>query len=477
MRSRSSLWWTALLAPLALLCSGCGSPGGPPSAAASEAPQPARVQAASADTSSSGALLLAAVVRSAEPVRVRSQVDGLVVQVLVREGDAVQAGDLLAELENAELVHLVAQAQGRLDDARARAETAAADARISALDRTTSVSESEIDYRSADIGVDIARYEGVRIVENDQAKNMAFSQTDVERSQSNLDRSLSWLKQAELRHEATQARGALIALSLAKTDRERERIEELQSKSFASTSAVEAAQLAYANARSRSEEYEKDLAGRAADVKAASDQIASSRRVLAIWEEALGHGLTSFDGMSDSREAILTRSEHSMARTGVRLEANREGLTLEAEKSGHIVGAAAAAVRAAEAALHAAEQQVAWLRIVAPSDGTVTGLSIAPGELVRSGKTALDPGRPLLTVAGGDGRVAHARVDAARLGLVVPDASVRVIPSGDWGSPVSGKVVAVAESEDDAGIYVVTVALRSGADSAPLGSVVQIEFP
>ncbi|MBT3266095.1 HlyD family efflux transporter periplasmic adaptor subunit [Candidatus Poribacteria bacterium] len=409
-------------------------------------------------------------------MRVRSQVDGVVTQVLVTEGQVVRAGEPLALLANPELVHLAEQAEERLQDARARERVAAADAEISALDRTTSVSESELDYRAADIGVDISTAEGVRIVENDQAKNMAFSRTDVERSRSDLDRSLNWLKQAELRYAATQARGAAIALNLAKTERERERMEELQSKSFASTSSVEAAQLSHANAMTRSEEYKTDLAGREADMKAAADRVASARKILAIWQDALGHGMTSFDGMSESRESIVTRSEQMMARTGVRLEANRTGVDLQAEKSGHIVQAAAAGVRAAEAALRAAEQQVAWLRIVAPSEGVVTGLSIASGELVRSAKTALDPGPPLLTLAAHERLVARARVDGAQLARVAPGAPVLVASSSDASNSVSGEVMGVAASDGHAGAYVVTVSLPEAADGMPLGSVVQIEF-
>ncbi len=481
MRASSSLLCSpvlaALLVPLVVLCSACGDAGGGAASAAESSSAVAAVQAAPTGSPSSGTLRLAGVVESAEPVRIRSQVDGTVARVAALEGAEVQAGDLLLVLENPELVHLVGQAEAILADARARAEEVGAEAEMSAVQRAASLRDSEIDYESSVVGAEISRYEGVRILENDQAKNMAFSLTDIARSKSNLDRALNRQRQSELRRAASQARGASIAINLTKTARARQRMEELESKNYVSTSAVEEAQLTHATAVTRSEEHKHDLASRDEDVKAAGDEIASAQRRLDIWEEAFGHGVKSLEGARKAREAIDTRSESFVQRADVRREANRASVDLDAEKGAHTVDAAIAAVQTAEAALRAAEQRVAWLRIVAPSHGTVGRLNVAAGELVRSGKTTVDPGPPLLTLSNGARLVARARVDVSRLGSVVLGSSVRVTPSGATGKTVSGEVVAVVQSEGDGSTYIATIALPDGDDTMRLGSVVEIDFP
>lgn len=63
--------------------------------------------------------LVASGTLEARNISVGSKVGGRVTQVLVREGDAVEAGQLLVSFDDAELVAQVTQARGRLEQARA----------------------------------------------------------------------------------------------------------------------------------------------------------------------------------------------------------------------------------------------------------------------------------------------------------------------------------------------------------------------
>jgi multidrug efflux pump subunit AcrA (membrane-fusion protein) len=471
--------WSRFVGSLALALTlahaGCGGPDSRSQAAVPTSP-PTAAGDVPTTAAPSAVLLLAGVTRSAEEVRIHANVDGTALDVLVREGDMVKAGDPLVILVNPELSHGVEQAAAAHEGASARAQAADVDSRMNALERATSLRVAELEYEGAQVSADISRHESTRYVENDQAKNMAFSLTDVERSRSSLLRARNRLTQAQLQRGATAARGASVALNLAKTDRERQRMEELQSKNFASASAAEEAELSHANALSRSEEYKRDLAARDEDVKAAQDQIESAQERLNIWEEALGHGVAALQGMKESREAIHTRMGQVTESSGVRLEATRAAVDLDAARSGFFAAASHEAAHDADAAAQVAGQQVAWLRVLAPGDGVVVALNVAVGELVRSARTGADAGEPLLTLADPNRVVARVPVDASDLGRVVVGASVTVVGAGGGGASVVGSVASVAPAPGDNSVYIATIVLPDAGDIG-VGSVVHVEFP
>ena len=473
MRVRSSLLYLTLHAviPLALLVlplAGCDSAKASTARAQTSAPTDAEV-------GRPPTTVLFSVVEAADTVRVHAQVYGTVTDLHARLGDSVQAGDVLMQLASPELVHLVDAAKAELAGAQALAHAARVTARMSKLESVTSLSEWEFDYQAAVASLDFARHETARRTEDDQ-RNMSYSLSDLEQGQSNLDRALTQLAQAELYREATEARSASTAITLSTTKREEERMVELQSKNFASASAVEEAQLSHANATAEREEHAKELAQRDEEVKSAKDEIATAKRSLEIWTDAMGHNVRGLEALRKSRAARESEADLQMQSAGARLEATRSMVGLDAESSTHALAAADAAVLTARAALRVAEQQVTWLQIVAPVDGVVSHLNVAVGELVRSGRATAVPGRPLAVLASGPRLVARLVVDAAGLANVVLGASVRVTPSGQSDRAVGGEVVSVAADESDRARYVVTVALTDATAAAPVGTVVRIEF-
>ncbi len=477
MATRGRILLATVAASLALTGAGCGeaTPEAPPSDASVLAARDAE-SAAGRRVETTEALRRAGVTRSLDEVRIHALVSGTAARVMVRNGDMVKAGDTLVVLANPELSSRADQATALHTGASARAQVAGVDSRMNALDQSTSLSVAELEHEGSRVSADITRHVSTQIVENDQAKNMAFSLADVERSRSGLLRARNRLKQALLQREATAARGASVALSLAKTDRERQRMEELRSKNFASASAAEEAELSHANALSRSEGYKRDLAARDEDVKAAEDEIASAQARLDIWQEALGHGVTSLQGMKSSREAEQTRMGQHVEASGVRLEAARSRVDLEGEKSGFLVAASLEAARDAEAAAQAAGQQVEWLHIVAPADGVVVGLSVAVGELVRSARAGADAGAPLLALADPARLVARVPLSAADLGRVVVGESVNVSATGSEGASIVGDVASVDPATDGSAVYIATIALPEVGDIG-IGAVVHVDFP
>jgi multidrug efflux pump subunit AcrA (membrane-fusion protein) len=472
MPVRSTFLTPLLLTGVVALSSGCGDLDGTRAAHAQSPPTVVNVETSTDEQSTSPPLVVAGVVRSAESVAIHAYVDGEITSVAVQVGDAVQAGDLLVELQSPELVQLVEEARAKLAQAEALARVADIDGQMAALEITTSLGEWEADYDAAVASLASTRFESTRTV-HDQQRNMSYTLSDVERGNTDLSRARNQLVYAGLQREATQARGASLAISLAKSEREKQRMEELQSKDFASSSAVEEAQLSYATAVTASEEHKQDLSARDEDVKAALEEIASSERLAAISADALSHDRKSLEAVKEGREASEVEAELSLQKTGVRRDATRAFVDLDVEKSAHTLEAAAAGVRAARAAVKVAEQQVGWLRVTAPVDGVVLGLHVSVGELARSGRTTYASETPLLTLGDPERLAVTLALPAAR--LLGVGATVRVsLPDGSKSLP--GDVYNVRRSENDAHTYMVTVALPVDA-SISLGSVVAIRFP
>lgn len=96
-------------------------------------------------------------------VDLSTQEPGWIAQVLVKEGDVVQAGQLLAMLEDGAQRHAVALARAELAEATARADFArAAAARISRLHIDGAVPDNEADRATADALGRVAAAEGAQ---------------------------------------------------------------------------------------------------------------------------------------------------------------------------------------------------------------------------------------------------------------------------------------------------------------------------
>lgn len=81
-------------------------------------------------------------VQALRSVTVKSQVDGIIAQVHLREGDDLQAGDPIVTLDRRPFENAVLQARAALATARAQAEQAAVDAdRYSQLDQRSAISK------------------------------------------------------------------------------------------------------------------------------------------------------------------------------------------------------------------------------------------------------------------------------------------------------------------------------------------------
>ena len=138
----------AALLALALLAAGCGRDRG--TASGDRAPVPVQIARAVRQTLPIRQNAIGTV-QTLRTVTVKSQVDGIIQQIHFREGDEVQAGDLLITLDRRPFENNLRSAHADLANAEAQADHAQAEAtRYRQLDQQQAISKEQLSQLLAD---------------------------------------------------------------------------------------------------------------------------------------------------------------------------------------------------------------------------------------------------------------------------------------------------------------------------------------
>lgn len=295
----------------------------------------------------------------ADELRLGSRVGGRVAKVLVKEGQAVQAGDLLVELEPFDLRERRSQADAALAERRAE------------------LSRIKTGFREEEIAQGRARRKQLQAYQ--EKLRSGPRPQEINAAEADMELANADLKLATLTFN---------------------RVETLYGKQAATRDEFDeaATKLSVAQARSRSAAEHLDLlkAGtRTEELAQAEAQVEEATEALRLLERG-------------SRLEDVQRAE--------------------------------ASVLAAEAALQAVDQQLAELRIVATSAGTVDAIDLQPGELVPAGA-------PVLTLIDTSHLWVRAYVPENRLNLTENDA-VQVSVDSFAGRKFAARVTFIAREAE-----------------------------
>lgn len=146
-------------------------------------------------------------------VEVKSRASGPVVTVHVEEGDVVEAGQLLVELDPIDAERDLAEAKVALEKIRSDIAAAQANLAVAQLDKTNSQSDQDTAKKSADAG--LGSTESVRTA----AHSSKVAAANVTLKQAQLGSTMSQLKTAELnvQNAETQLKQTKIYASMAGT--------------------------------------------------------------------------------------------------------------------------------------------------------------------------------------------------------------------------------------------------------------------
>ncbi len=355
----------------------------------------------------------------ATEVDVSAKVSGRILRLMVKEGDEVRAGQVVAVLDGKELEAQVLQAQGAYDAAQARLDELLRGAR-----------EEEIQQARAQLAQAEASAEGARralaTVEEMFAKakeleaQVISAQTAYEAAESAYRQAKARLELIEAGARPEQIEQARAGVEQAKAQalnaqRDAERAESLYATGAISRQQLDAviarrdtaraaldaaqAKLAELLAGARAEEREQ---ARAAEAQARA-QLEGARRSLQVAKELYRDRLVS------RQQVELARTQYRTALESVNIARARLNLLL-AGATKEAIRAARAQVAQTRGALESARAMSAYLTVRSPVSGKVILKVAEQGELVTAGA-------PIVRIA---------NLDSVWLRVYVPEPNMRV---------------------------------------------------
>lgn len=328
----------------------------------------------------------------AEEIRISSETGGRIVQVAVDEGDAVETGQLLIQLDDSLWIAQVSEAEAALAAARAALAEVQAGPRPSEI----AAAKAEVARAEAELAGAQAAYQHAQAL----LKTPHDLNAQIDDAQARIAQAQAQIGQAQARYGAAQA---LRDATTGGTDYD----------------------------KTKRRVYELQMAAAQAAIEAAQEAQKGAEAALAALQEIRRNPLSLIAEVHRA-EGQVKIAEANLALAQAKLEALLAGP--QPEK----VRAAEAEVQQAEAALRLVQVQRERLALRSPIAGLVTSRLMDPGELAA-------PGAVLMTVADLDQVTLQIFVPTDRIGYVHLGQRAIVTVDSFRGRAFEGRVVYIAD--------------------------------
>ncbi len=331
-------------------------------------------------------------------VEVKSNVDGEVVELLVKDGDFVEKDQILVKLDPE--IYQEEQKQAKADVNAAAAQLKQAELNIELKkDRLN----SDLTQKEAAVKIARANLETVKATTLTQVSsaetNLQATRNELEQDKIAVEQANISLEQANLTltEYETSLASAKVSLDTAKSEYDRNKSlfdEELVSKKSLedAESRHASADSAYKNANKRVESQKKTIVSQERTILARKTGIKTR-------ESQLEYQKLSLENLKKMRKKSEEESQIRLDNAVTQLQ--ELNLTIDNEKlhtEQSRVSADANLLRR-QSSLKNQEERLEWTVIKAPMTGTVTQLVIEEGEIVTSGRSAFSQSPPIMTIA------------------------------------------------------------------------------
>lgn len=331
-------------------------------------------------------------------VEVKSNVAGEIVTLYVKEGNPVEQGDILLEIEQEEYEEARKQAKADVDaaDAQLRQAELNIQLRKESLDSELRQAEDTVQIEKTNRLTTLATSltQITQAETNIQTTENALSQDKIALEQANIAHNQAELTLSELEEALNSAK---VALANAKSEVERNR--ELFEKKLVSKKSLEDAEARYASELSQNNSALQRVASQEKTVESQKKTIKVRDTAILTRKATLTYQELNLEKLREMRESEEAGADLRLKMTKTRLSELQETIVNEKLVTEQGKVSAEANVLRRKSNLKNEVERLGWTTIKAPMAGTVMMLEVEEGEIVTSGRSAFAQSLPLMTIA------------------------------------------------------------------------------
>ena len=376
-------------------------------------------------------------------VEVKSNVEGEIVKLLVDEGDYVEAGQILLELDPKRIVEDKRQAEANVDAAKASVKQAELNTELKRAQLATRLTEAENNFKIAESNLTTTKAES--------ESRLISAETDIQTTKNSLEQDQLSLEQARL--SLNQAKLTLIdneaslvssEVNLANAKSERDRNKDLFEKKFVSKKALEETETRFASATSQHNSSKQRVAAQKQTIESQKKTVKAKESIIGTRNSTLRYQKLNLEKLREMRKAQEQRNQLQLDIAKTQLD--QTSMTTEQEQvvSEQSKIIAEAGLLRNESSLETEKERLDWTTIRAPISGTITTLELEEGEIVTSGRSAFSQSPPLMTISDLSQMVVKTYINEVDMEKLKMDQLAEIVSDTYKGRIYQGRVVEIS---------------------------------
>ena len=388
--------------------------------------------------------------RSFIEVDVRSNVEGEVKKIFVEEGDLVEAGQALLQIDDEQILEEKKQAEANRDAREAQLKQAELRIQITEKQEQSSLLQATNAVAKAEANLD-------SFVANRQQR-ITEAETFVATTQNSLNQDKIGLKQAEialaqarltLERANVNVQSAKITFETAETEYKRNK--ELFDKELVSKRTLEESQKQHILSTSQYETAQKEVESQKETIKSQEENIKSMRQAIESREATLALRKKNVETVTESQEAQRKQLQADLENARTRLQQLQETTEEQKQLTQHAKVGAKASLLQAESQLKSQAERYEWTTVTAPMSGTITRLIVEEGEIITSGRSAFSRGEAIMRIADLSNMIVKTQINQVEIGKIKLNQRAEIRVDSYRGRVFKGRVSEISPSATQRG--------------------------
>ena len=380
-------------------------------------------------------------------VAVRSNVEGEIEKILVKEGDFVKKGQKLIRIDPQQIEEQKHQAEASRDALQASLDQAKLRIYLAEKQQDSTIVQTKNSVEVAQANLD--SNQATSNQQTHQAKaNIATTQNLLEQDHISLNQSEIALQQAEIQLQQYQSNSGSSKVNYDNAKAEYNRNKELFQKKFISKKSLEDAKARYATAASQYESTRKNVESQLRTVESQRQNIDARNRAIENRKTTLKLEELNLESIKSAQKARQKQLGAELKNAQTRLQQVLETSEQEKELTVHSEVGAQAALLESESRLKSQTERLEWTTMIAPISGKITKLSVEEGEIITSGRSAFSQGPAILTIADLSKMVVKTYINEVEIAKVKIGQKVEILVDAYPQQTFQGIVSEIAPSAD-----------------------------